>query len=143
MFGCVLGGGSPSVSKMLVKRGGVCFFASDRTVTSVHDVSVSIPPTGITAFVGPSGAGKSTLCELICGIQAVSSGSIVWPSNAFPSGEITTLLYYLTYDRFLSVVSVLKANVMDSASARITHALIGECGHNYSEFLPGERAQGV
>jgi branched-chain amino acid transport system ATP-binding protein len=42
----------------------------------LRDVSFSIRPGEVVGIVGPNGAGKSTLCNLISGIEPVSSGQI-------------------------------------------------------------------
>ncbi|WP_319531529.1 ATP-binding cassette domain-containing protein [uncultured Cohaesibacter sp.] len=40
------------------------------------DVSVTIPPKGITALIGPNGAGKSTLLSLMCRLMPIQKGRI-------------------------------------------------------------------
>ena len=42
----------------------------------LHDVSLSVPQNGMTAFVGPSGSGKSTLAKLIAGFWDIKDGVI-------------------------------------------------------------------
>ncbi len=49
--------------------------AYDRTVV-VNNVSVTIPPCGITSIIGPNGAGKSTLLSLISRLLLPNSGQI-------------------------------------------------------------------
>ena len=43
---------------------------------TIKDMSITIPPVGITALVGPSGSGKSTVSRLIARFWDVNKGSI-------------------------------------------------------------------
>lgn len=52
----------------LVKRYG--------PIRALSDVSLEIPPGGITAIVGPNGAGKSTLLKLCIGFERPTAGTI-------------------------------------------------------------------
>ena len=47
------------------------------TVTSLAEVTLTIPPGEIVAVTGPSGAGKSTLLQLIGGLDIPDSGRIL------------------------------------------------------------------
>src|ERR1700722_11707239 len=40
------------------------------------DVSVSVPPAGITGLIGPNGAGKTTLFNVVSGLLAPKSGQV-------------------------------------------------------------------
>ena len=44
----------------------------------LRGVSVTIPPTGLTAIIGPSGTGKSTLIRCINGLVRPTSGEILF-----------------------------------------------------------------
>jgi ABC-type nitrate/sulfonate/bicarbonate transport system ATPase subunit len=46
-------------------------------VVALRDVSLRAAPGEVVAVVGPSGSGKSTLLELVCGLQAPDSGTVV------------------------------------------------------------------
>jgi NitT/TauT family transport system ATP-binding protein len=58
------------VSKTFRKR--------DETVEAVRDINLTIAQKEIVAIIGPSGCGKSTLLNMIAGLYAPSSGSIVY-----------------------------------------------------------------
>jgi ABC-type nitrate/sulfonate/bicarbonate transport system ATPase subunit len=45
-------------------------------VAALADVTLDVAPQEIVAVVGPSGCGKSTLLELVCGLQAPTSGTV-------------------------------------------------------------------
>jgi ABC-type multidrug transport system fused ATPase/permease subunit len=53
----------------------------------IQNISLEIQPGKFVAFVGPSGGGKSTLIDLILGLLAPSSGSILI-SDLSPAGAI-------------------------------------------------------
>lgn len=48
------------------------------TVVAVREVSLSVAAGDCISIVGPSGSGKSTLIQLMCGMDAPSSGSVAW-----------------------------------------------------------------
>ena len=60
-----------------VKLSNLKFTYSDATENTIQDVSLEIGEGKFIAFVGPSGGGKSTLIDLILGLLAPSSGSIL------------------------------------------------------------------
>jgi ABC-2 type transport system ATP-binding protein len=51
---------------------------------AVHDVSLDVPPTEVTAVVGGDGAGKSTLLHALVGLVTPSAGTVSAP----PTGRI-------------------------------------------------------
>ena len=53
------------------------FTYSDAINETIQDVSLEIGDGKFIAFVGPSGGGKSTLVDLVLGLLAPSSGSII------------------------------------------------------------------
>jgi multiple sugar transport system ATP-binding protein len=46
-------------------------------VTAVHEVDLAIEPGEFMVLVGPSGCGKTTMLRMVCGLEGVSSGSIL------------------------------------------------------------------
>jgi ABC-type multidrug transport system fused ATPase/permease subunit len=53
------------------------FTYSDALEGTIQDISLEVAPGKFIAFVGPSGGGKSTLIDLMLGLLAPSSGSIL------------------------------------------------------------------
>ncbi len=43
----------------------------------LSDVSISVPPAGVTGLIGPNGAGKTTLFNVVSGLLAPKSGRVV------------------------------------------------------------------
>jgi branched-chain amino acid transport system ATP-binding protein len=43
----------------------------------LSDVTISVPPAGVTGLIGPNGAGKTTLFNVVSGLLAPKSGRIV------------------------------------------------------------------
>ncbi len=54
------------------------FISKARDVLALENVSLDIGPGDFVAFVGPSGCGKSTLLNMIAGLLAPTSGSIIY-----------------------------------------------------------------
>jgi ABC-type multidrug transport system fused ATPase/permease subunit len=63
------------------------FSYTDAPTQVIQNISLEIQPGKFVAFVGPSGGGKSTLIDLILGLLAPSSGSILI-SDLSPAGAI-------------------------------------------------------
>jgi len=55
----------------------VLFSYPNSSKAAIHNVSLCIDAGDQVAFIGPSGAGKSTLADLMCGVLAPSSGSVL------------------------------------------------------------------
>jgi ABC-type multidrug transport system fused ATPase/permease subunit len=55
----------------------VLFSYPNSSKAAIHNVSLSIDAGDQVAFIGPSGSGKSTLADLMCGVLAPSSGSVL------------------------------------------------------------------
>jgi len=47
-------------------------------VRVLDDVSLSVEPGTVTAFVGPNGSGKTTLFRLLCGLLSPTAGSVTY-----------------------------------------------------------------
>jgi len=56
-------------------------------VRAVHDVSIEVPEKAIFALIGPNGAGKSTLLNLLSGVYAPDSGSVVFQNRELRGGK--------------------------------------------------------
>jgi branched-chain amino acid transport system ATP-binding protein len=55
---------------------------SFRGLRAVHDASFSVPQGAIVGLIGPNGAGKTTIFNLIAGVYAPDSGSILFKETA-------------------------------------------------------------
>jgi putative ABC transport system ATP-binding protein len=54
----------------------------------LDDVTVDVPPDGVTAIVGPSGAGKTTLLRLCNRLEAPDAGTIAFCGNPLPEVDV-------------------------------------------------------
>lgn len=70
------------------------FRKQDEIVDAVRDISLTIAQKEIVAIIGPSGCGKSTLLNMIAGLYAPSSGSIVYKGARV--SDINTDVGYMT-----------------------------------------------
>jgi ATP-binding cassette subfamily B protein len=59
-----------------IRFDNVGFSYPDTERTALQDISLTINPGEITAFVGPNGSGKTTLVKLLCRLYDPGSGSI-------------------------------------------------------------------
>ena len=64
-----------------VELDSVSFVYEDADLAAVKNVSISISRGSTVAFIGQSGSGKSTLADLIAGLLAPTSGTIVLTNN--------------------------------------------------------------
>ena len=87
--------GTPPVEQGSAERDGLAVSARDVTkrygaggaaVDALRGVSVDFPKGQFAAVMGPSGSGKSTLMNILAGLDAPTSGSVVIDGT-----EITTL----------------------------------------------------
>jgi branched-chain amino acid transport system ATP-binding protein len=53
-----------------------------RGLRAVHEASFEIPEGSINALIGPNGAGKTTIFNMIAGVFAPDSGSIIFNNQA-------------------------------------------------------------
>jgi NitT/TauT family transport system ATP-binding protein len=52
------------------------FFARDRVVRAIEDISIEIATGEFLTMVGPSGCGKSTILNILSGLMAPTEGSV-------------------------------------------------------------------
>ena len=57
---------------------GKVFFVNGNALTVFENLSCSIEKGSFLSIVGPSGCGKSTLLKLISGLEAPTSGAVVF-----------------------------------------------------------------
>jgi ATP-binding cassette subfamily B protein len=59
-----------------IRLDGVDFSYPDTERIALRDISLTIRPGDVTAFVGPNGSGKTTLVKLLCRLYDPTAGSI-------------------------------------------------------------------
>ena len=129
------------VSKTFRKR--------DETVEAVRDINLTIAQKEIVAIIGPSGCGKSTLLNMIAGLYAPSSGSIVY-KGARVSDVNTDAGYMTQKDNLLpwrtvrdnvafplELAGVDKSARADRADKVIKHVGLDGFAHRYPHELSG------
>ena len=117
----------------------------------LHDVSLSIPQSGMTALVGPSGSGKSTLAKLIAGFWDVKSGSITMGGHDLKDIPLTQLydqVAFVSQDNYLfddtvrenirmGRLSATDAEVEAAAEAAGCSGFIAGLEHGYDTVVGG------
>jgi branched-chain amino acid transport system ATP-binding protein len=98
-------------------------------LAAVKDVTLSVESGMIVSLIGPNGAGKSTVFNVITGVYAPSSGTIVFEGRALGglrSDRVTAAGIARTFQniRLFSFMTVLE-NVMVGRNARM-HATIAD-----------------
>ncbi len=131
------------VSKTFRKR--------DETVEAVRDINLTIAQKEIVAIIGPSGCGKSTLLNMIAGLYAPSSGSIVYKGARV--SDVNTDAGYMTQKDNLLPWRTVRDNVafplelagMDkSARADRADQVINQVGlDGFAHRFPHERSGGM
>ena len=76
------------------------FHKASGDVQAVGGVSMQIAPESITALIGPSGCGKSTLLNMIAGLYAPTSGTVLYDGQAV-HGANTDVGYMTQKDNLL------------------------------------------
>ena len=59
---------------MIILRGVSKAYGQDKEIS---DISLTAKEDGVTVLLGPAGSGKSTVCEILCGVIAPDSGSVL------------------------------------------------------------------
>lgn len=99
------------------------------TIYAVHDVSVTIPKTGLHAILGPSGSGKTSLLYLLSGIKRPTAGKVFFNNQAFPEhpGTLTRLrrqeMGFVFQQHFLINYLTVLENILVGAEKKDARAL--------------------
>jgi ATP-binding cassette subfamily C protein len=139
-------------------RGAVCqgvgfTYGSERVL---HNVSLSIPQTGITAICGESGSGKTTLLKLLMRFWDAQQGSILLSGKDIRSintRSLRNMESYVTQDTFLFEGTLLDnirlskpdndmTEVYQAAEAAGIHEFICQLPKGYDTRL-GELGEGL
>jgi len=70
------------------------FRKQDERVEAVRDINLTVERKEIVAIIGPSGCGKSTLLNMIAGLYAPTSGTVVYKGT--PVRDVNTDVGYMT-----------------------------------------------
>lgn len=68
------------------------FFSYDEETPVLKNVSFTVQPGTMTAFVGSSGSGKSTIVRLLLGLEAPAAGSVLYDGNTLSSLDRAAVL---------------------------------------------------
>lgn len=84
-------------------------FSYEEDKKVIDDISLTIQPNSVSAFVGPSGSGKSTLAKLIAGFWNVDEGEVKIgdvDTRDMSLEKLSSLISYVSQDNFLFDMSV-------------------------------------
>ena len=62
------------MAKRIDVSGMTAYYGSHK---AIEDISMTVEPRSVTAFIGPSGCGKSTLMKLATGLQKPKAGTVI------------------------------------------------------------------
>ncbi len=102
---------TPDRSLLPIRAKNLVFERDGRRL--IDDVTLTLPPTGVTVILGPNGAGKSLLLRLMAHLITPDSGQVLW-GDSIPD-----------YERALSLGVLLQRPVLlrRSALANLTYPL--------------------
>jgi NitT/TauT family transport system ATP-binding protein len=125
------------------------FRKDDELVEAVRDINMTIERKEIVAIIGPSGCGKSTLLNMIAGLYAPTSGSVVY-KGALVSNVNTDVGYMTQKDNLfpwrtvldnivfpLELAGVAKGERADRADKVIKHVGLDGFENRYPHELSG------
>ena len=125
------------------------FRKKDETVEAVRDINLKIERKDIVAIIGPSGCGKSTLLNMIAGLYAPTSGTVVY-KGAVVSDVNTDVGYMTQKDNLfpwrtvrdniafpLELAGAPKSERADKADKVIKHVGLGGFESRYPHELSG------
>jgi putative ABC transport system ATP-binding protein len=70
----------PRLPFIRLEHAGRAFPLAGTTIDAVRDASCCVRARDRIAVTGPSGSGKSVLLNLMCGLDAPTSGAVFWPA---------------------------------------------------------------
>ena len=114
--------------------------------TVLKELSLSIPPVGVTALLGPSGCGKTTLCHILLGLIKPDSGEIQNPyrkiSVAFQDPR---LFPWLTAEEnaMIALSKIPKAEARDKVADLFSYFGLSDARKKHPEELSGGMQQRV
>jgi putative ABC transport system ATP-binding protein len=127
-------------------------------VVAVREVSLSVAAGDCISIVGPSGSGKSTLIQLMCGMDAPTSGSVAWQGRVVADRREWTRLRaseigvvfqdFLLLPNLSSVQNVAiaisdRAGARDKALAALERVGLAHRAHHLPQQLSGGERQRV
>lgn len=102
-------------------------FGYRRAAPLFRNIAIHVPRGGVVAIAGPSGSGKSTLGNILLGLQAPQTGTVLW-AGADPYGDRDTLRRLRRRYQKLH---------QDSASAFLPHRTLARQFADLAEIVPG------
>ncbi len=111
----------------LIELNRVARSFDDGAVVAVRDVSLAVAAGDCISIVGPSGSGKSTLIQLMCGMDAPTSGTVAWNGSIMAdrrqwtrlrAGEIGVVFQEFLLLPNLTAVQNVAAAISERAGAR-------------------------
>lgn len=96
------------------------FGTGDRRFTAVADINLTLHEGDFVALLGPSGCGKSTLLRIITGLQAPSSGEVLYRNQPLEGVNPHASIVFQTFALFPWL------SVMDNVSLALEVKGVGE-----------------
>lgn len=139
---------------LVVENLSKTFYAGERTIKALEEISLTVGPGEFFNIIGPSGCGKSTLLRCIAGFEKPTEGRIRLNGDRIKEPEVNHMMVFQDFDQLfpwytvrknvifaLEVAAKLKNSKEKQESAEHYLDLVGLRG--FEDFYPHQLSGGM